>query len=87
MREVLERFLEVEFGAVVTGGTPMGKLEVQIGDLELSLDFLRPQERQLSLYYAGDWQRRPDAHELIERIGERFNARLAAGKHQHLFAE
>lgn len=85
MQDVLARFLEVEFKAVVTSAASGSGLQARVGELVLSLAFLRPQEQRLSLYYASDWQRRAEAHALIERIGERFNARLAAGEHQQHF--
>ncbi len=85
MQDALARFLEAEFKAVVTPAASGGGVQARVGDLTLSLGFLRPQEQRLSLYYASDWQRRADAHALIERIGERFNARLAAGEHQQHF--
>ena len=85
MRDVVARFLEAEFQAVVTQTGPGSRTEARFGDLTLSLDFLRPQEQRLSVYHAGDWQRRVQAHALIERIAERFNARLAAGEHQQHF--
>lgn len=87
MQDVLARFLEAEFKAVLTPAEPGGGVQARVGDLTLSLGFLRPQEQRLSLYYASDWQRRADAHALIERIAERFNARLAAGEHQQHFAD
>jgi hypothetical protein len=85
MRDALARFLEAEFKAVVTPNATGGGAQARIGDVTLSLDFLRPQEQRLSLYYASDWQLQAQAHALIERIAERFNARLAAGEHQQHF--
>lgn len=85
MRDVLARFLEAEFQAVVTPGGAGGSLQARIGEVTLSFGFLRPQEQRLSLYHAGDWQRRHEAHALIDRVAERFNAQLAAGAHQQHF--
>ena len=88
LRDPFARFLATEFAAVVTpSSSGAGGLEARIGDLTLSLGMLRPQEQRLSLYYASDWQRRAEAHALIERIAERFNARLAAGEYQQFFVD
>lgn len=89
MRDAFAQFLEREFAAVMTpaaSGAP-GGLEARIGGVTLSLAMLRPQERRLSLFYASDWQRKAEAQALIERIAERFNARLSAGAYQHLFID
>lgn len=85
MRETLAKFLETEFGAVIVPRDSVDVLEARIKDLTLSLGFLRPAEQRLSLFHSGDWQRQAEAHALIERVAERFNARLAAGQYQQHF--
>lgn len=86
MGDVLLRFLETDFGASVSATGPAAA-QARIGQLTLSLGFLRTQEQRLSLYHAGDWQLQAQAHVLIERIAEQFNARLSAGEHQLLFVQ
>ena len=86
LREVVARFLETEFGAVIARReSSLDLLEVRIENLSLTLGFLRPQEQLLSMYHSGDGRRRAEAEVLIERIAERFNARLAAGEYQQHF--
>ncbi len=86
LREVVARFLETEFDAVIARReSSLDLLEVRIENLSLTLGFLRPQEQLLSMYHSGDGRRRAEAEVLIERIAERFNARLAAGEYQHHF--
>jgi hypothetical protein len=87
MRAALAQFLERDFKAAIVPAATGNGMDVRIGELTLSLDFLRPQEQRLSLYYASDWQRKAQAHALIERIAERFNARLAAGEDQQHFEQ
>lgn len=85
LQDALAAFAVREFGAVAQP-RPGGAVELVFGDLPLSLQMLRPEERRLSLFFAGDWRRAAEARALIERVAERFNARLAAGEHQTHFA-
>lgn len=85
MQKVLAAFLESEFQAVLTPRATGTGQDARIGDLTLTLNMIRPEDEELSLFHLGDWQRSKDAFALIERIAERFNALLAAGQHQQHF--
>lgn len=92
MQGVFVDFLEHEFASAMVGAPDPqgGGQEVRIEDLPLHLEMLRPQERRLSLFYLSqshDPAREAHGKALVERIAERFNARLAAGEFQQYFVE
>jgi len=92
MQGALADFLEHEFASAVVGAPDPqgGGQEIRIEDLPLKLAMFRPQERRLSLFYLSqvhDPAREAQGNALVERIAERFNARLAAGEFQQYFLE